>query len=231
LLDQSQLVKSAEDHAMKIAIIGAGTVGTALATSFKRAGHDVTIASRDPEDAGSVALATGSRVAASNAEAARAADIVVLAIPYTSAADVAADLADAVAGKPVIDVSNRMSFGPNGPEIDGTSSNAEDLAALLPGASIVKAFNTVFASKQRDPIADGVQLSGFVAGDDADAKAKVLDLVASIGLDPVDVGPLVRARQLEGLAFLNITLNIANNGTWQSGWKLVGAPVTTPVTA
>ena len=53
----------------------------------------------------------------------------------------------------------------------------------------------------------------------------------SIGLDPVDVGPLARARQLEGLAFLNITLNIANGGTWQSGWKLVGAPATVPAAA
>ena len=54
----------------------------------------------------------------------------------------------------------------------------------------------------------------------------VLQLVASIGLNPVDVGPLSRARQLEGLAFLNIVLNVAHAGTWQSGWKLVGAPAT-----
>ena len=59
----------------------------------------------------------------------------------------------------------------------------------------------------------------------------MLELVASIGLDPVDVGPLARARQLEGLAFLNITLNIANGGIWQSGWKLVGAPAGLPVAA
>jgi hypothetical protein len=124
-----------------------------------------------------------------------------------------------------------MSFGANGPDIDTTTSNAEELAALLPGASVVKAFNTVFASHQSDPIAEGVQLDGYVAGDDADAKAKVLDLVASIGLDPVDVGPLARARQLEGLAFLNITLNIAHGGTWRSGWKLVGAPATVAVAA
>ena len=68
-------------------------------------------------------------------------------------------------------------------------------------------------------------ISSFVAGDDAAAKATVLALVESVGLNPIDVGPLSRARQLEGMAFLNITLNIANGGTWQSGWKLVGAPV------
>jgi hypothetical protein len=77
----------------------------------------------------------------------------------------------------------------------------------------------------------GVQLDGYVAGDDAEAKATVLELVASIGLSPVDVGPLGRSRQLEGLAFLNITLNITNGGSWQSAWKPVGAPVPTAAAA
>lgn len=214
---------------MDIAIIGAGNVGKALATSLKRAGHNVIIASRDLEDAGSVAAATHTRVASSNAEAARAADLVVLAIPFASAADVAAEIAGATAGKPVIDATNRISFGPSGPEIDTTSSNGEALAALLPDAHVVKAFNTLFASNQSDPIAEGVQLDGFVAGDDAAAKAKVLELVGSMGFNPVDVGPLSRSRQLEALAFLNMAINIAHNGAWQSGWKLVGAPATVPV--
>lgn len=211
---------------MKIAIIGAGNVGTALATSFKRAGHDVIIASRDPQDAGGAAAATGARVGGSNAAAADGADVIVLAIPFSSVPEVVAEIEPAVAGKPVVDATNRMSFGANGPEIDTTTSNAEDLARLLPGAHVIKAFNTLLASNQSDPIAEGVQLDGFVAGDDAVAKATVLQLVASIGLNPVDVGPLSRARQLEGLAFLNIVLNVAHAGTWQSGWKLVGAPAT-----
>ena len=211
---------------MDIAIIGAGNVGRALATSFVQGGHSVVIASRDPEDAGSLAVATRARVAGSNAEAVSAADIVVLATPFASAAEIAAEIRDAVAGKVVVDVSNRMSFGADGPDIDTTTSNAEELAALLPEAHVVKAFNTLFATNQADPIVDGVRLDGFVAGDDAEAKATVLALVESIGLDPVDVGPLSRARQLEGLAFLNITVNIANDGSWQSGWKLVGAPAT-----
>jgi 8-hydroxy-5-deazaflavin:NADPH oxidoreductase len=216
---------------MDIAIIGAGNVGRALATSFVRAGHTVSLASRDPEDAGSVAVATGSSVAASNAEAAAKAEIVVLAVPFASAPDVAADIAEAVTGKVVVDVTNRMSFGSNGLEIDTTTSNAEELAALLPGAQVIKAFNTLGATHQVDPIAKGIRLDGFVAGEDAIAKAVILDLVASIGLEPVDVGPLARARQLEGLAFLNIALNMANNGDWQSGWKLVGAPATVDAAA
>ena len=216
---------------MKIAIIGAGNVGTALATSFKRAGHDVIITSRDPEDAGTVAAATGARVATSNAAAAGEAEIVVLATPFSSATEIAREIATAVAGKPVVDVTNRMSFGAAGPEIDTSSSNAEDLAALLPGAHVVKAFNTLFASKQVDPTSAGAGLDGFVAGDDAAAKALVLELVASIGLNPVDVGPLSRSRQLEGLAFLNISLNVAHGGSWQSAWKLIGAPATQPKAA
>jgi hypothetical protein len=214
-----------------ISIIGAGNVGKALSTAFVRAGHSVTIASRDPEDAGAVATATGASVAASNAAAASAGDIVILAIPATSFADVAAEIAPVVAGKPVVDVTNRIGFGANGPEIDTTSSNAEALAELLPEANVVKAFNTLFGSNMADPITGGVQLDGFVAGDDDAAKASVLELVESVGLHGVDVGPLVRARQLEGLSFLNMTLNIVNGGTWQSGWKLVGAPEPAAVAA
>lgn len=216
---------------MEIAIIGAGNVGSALAGSFIRAGHSVTIASRDPEDAGSVAAATGARIGTSNVAAATAADVVVFAIPFASAPEVAAEIAGAAVGKVVIDATNRMSFGAAGPDIDTATSNAEELAALLPDTHVVKAFNTLLASNQGDPISSGVQLDGYVAGDDSAAKATVLALVASIGFNPVDVGPLSRSRQLEGLAFLNITLNIANGGSWQSGWKLVGAPAPVPAAA
>jgi len=216
---------------MDIAIIGAGNVGAALATAAHRAGHTVIIASRDPEDSGKVAASTGATVAASNAEAATAGAVVILAVPASSFADLAAEIGDAVTGKPVVDVSNRMAFGANGPDIDTSSSNAEDLAALLPEAHVVKAFNTLFATNQADPIVEGVQLDGYVAGDDPEAKAVVLELVRSFGLDPIDVGSLARSRQLEALAFLNITLNIAHQGSWQSGWKLVAAPATLPEAA
>lgn len=216
---------------MKVAIIGGGNVGTALATSFTRAGHDVVIASRDPEHAGAAATASGARAAASNVEAAQSADVIVLAVWADSVPELATEIAGATAGKTIVDVTNRIAFGADGPEIDTTTSNAETIAGLFPEASVVKAFNTLFASRQIDPVLDGVQLDGFVAGDDDAAKAAVLELATSIGLDPIDVGPLARARQLEGLAFLNMTLNIANSGSWQSGWKLVGAPTPASVAA
>ena len=216
---------------MNVAIIGTGNVGRALAASFTRAGHTVTLASRDPEHAAAAAAATGARFAKTNAEAAAAAQVVVLAIPFASIEAVAAEIREAVTGKPVVDATNRMSFGPNGPMIDNGDSNADRLAAWLPDAHIVKAFNTLLASHQADPMADGTQLDGFVAGDDRDAKDTVLELVRSIGLNPVDVGPLVRAQQLEQIAFLNIALNATANGSWTSGWRLVGAPTLAPIAA
>jgi NADPH-dependent F420 reductase len=213
---------------MDIAIIGAGNVGRALATSFTGSGHSVVITSRDPAEAGAVAAATGARTAGSNVDAAREADVVILAVPFDSAEAVAAEIRDVVTGKPVVDVSNRMSIGPNGPVIDQGPSNAERLAGWLPEANVVKAFNTVFASNQAHPVVEGIQLDGFVAADDATARASVLELVASIGLRPIDAGPLSRAQQLEQLAFLNIALNATNAWAWQSGWKLAGAPATDP---
>ena len=114
---------------MNIAIIGAGNVGKALATAFSRAGHTVIVASRDPEDAGSLAATTGARIASTNAEAASAGDVVILAVPFASVPYIAGEITDAVAGKPVIDVTNRMSFGASGPEIDTTSSNVAPAAS------------------------------------------------------------------------------------------------------
>jgi len=211
---------------MKVAIIGAGNVGTALATALTRAGHTVTITARDPQHAKAAASASGAMASPSNAAAVGQADVVIAAVPASGLRDVAAEISEPASGKPVIDVTNRMAPTDRGLDMDTTSSNAEDLATLLPGSPVVKAFNTLFASNQADPTADGVQLDGYVAADDPAAKATVLDLVESIGLHPVDVGPLKRARQLEGLAFLNVTLNAENGGAWQSGWKLVGAPDT-----
>lgn len=104
---------------MKVAIIGAGKVGTALATSIARAGHDVVITSRDPEDAARAAATSSARVVSSNAVAAAEADVVIPAVNISEIAGVARDIAEAAAGKPVVDVSNRISFGDAGPEISG----------------------------------------------------------------------------------------------------------------
>ena len=85
----------------------------------------------------------------------------------------------------------------------------------------MKAFNTVFASRQAEPTVAGIAPDGFVAGDDAAAKQTVLDVVESVGFRPVDAGSLASARTLEGMAWLNIQRNMAG-GTWQDAWVLVG---------
>jgi hypothetical protein len=217
---------------MKIAIVGAGNVGRALATSFSRAGHEVVVTARDLQHARDLAATLDGVTAAPSARtAATGADVVVLAVPFASVADVAGQIRSVVNDKPVVDATNRMSFGATGIEMDTATSNAEELAVLLPEARVIKAFNTLFASNQVAPDLDGITLDGFVAGDDAPAKAAVIELVESMGLNPIDVGPLVRARQLESLAFLNIALQVAHAGSWGSGWKLVGAPATVPAAA
>jgi predicted dinucleotide-binding enzyme len=104
---------------------------------------------------------------------------------------------------------------------NGTSA-AELIQQRAPSARVVKAFNTAFAARQANPRIDGVQLDGFVAGDDPDAKAAVLALVESIGFRPVDAGPLRMSRALEQMALLNISLQLRNGWSWQNGWKLAG---------
>ena len=203
---------------MKVAIIGAGNVGKALGTSLTRAGHDVTLAAQSPETARAAAQEIGIASADDAASAVKDAKIVILAIPYTAGAGVAAEIADGTVGRTVIDVTNPLKPDFSGLATD--TSAAEELQRRLPGAHVVKAFNTVFASKQADPTADGAVIDGYVAGDDADAKRQVLELVGSIGLNPLDVGPLTSARYLEGMAYLNMGLNAANGWSWTSTWHL-----------
>ena len=202
---------------MDIAIIGAGNVGTALATSLARAGHQVTISATHSDHAAQVAEATGAGAAESNQEAIAAGDVVILAVPGTAFDDIAREVGDELAGKVVVDVSNRPTPDPSGP---GTSA-AEELQARIPNATVVKAFNTAFATRQADPNVGGVPADGFVAGDDDDAKRKVLDLVESIGFRPVDAGSLAAARTLEGMAWLNID-RAMHGGTWQDAWVILG---------
>ncbi len=202
---------------MKVAIIGAGNVGRALATSITRAGHDVTITAKNPENAEQVAQDVGASAADSNAAAAADADVVILAVPFVGAGEqVATEFRDAVAGKAVVDATNPLKPDYSGLATEGSSA-AEEFQKLLPEAHVVKAFNTIFASNQADPSRD---IDGFVAADDDKAKRHIISLVESIGFTPLDVGSLKAARFLEGMAFINIGLNAQNGWSWSSAWKL-----------
>jgi predicted dinucleotide-binding enzyme len=202
---------------MKVAIIGAGNVGQALTTSFSRAGHDVTVAAKHADHAREVAASAGATAAGSNAAAISDADVVVLAVPAAALESIATELGDELSGKVVVDVANRPTPDPAGP---GTSI-AEELQDRLPKSKVIKAFNTLFASRQAEPVVAGIPADGFVAGDDPVAKQTVLDAVETIGLRPVDAGPLAAARTLEGMAWLNISRSLAG-GTWQEAFVIVG---------
>lgn len=204
---------------MNIGIIGAGNVGGALAKGSVRAGHRVAISAKDPSHAKAKADAAGARAATSNRDAVKDAEVVILALPYTATLAVVDELGAALAGKVLVDVTNRTSPTP-GSTIDGTSASEQIQSRTK--AKVVKAFNTVFASRMADASVDGHQLDGYLAGDDATAKAKVTELLRSIGYRPIDAGPIAMARALEAMGVLNITLQIRNGWPWQSGFKLVG---------
>ena len=206
---------------MNIAIIGAGNVGGALATSSVRAGHKVTLSAKDPAHADAKAKETGARAVRSAADAVNTADVVILAVPYAAVDAVLDELGDALTGKVLIDVTNRLKMDAMADGVDGTSA-AEHIQQMAPKAKVAKAFNYAFASKQADPKADGQSIDGYVASDDADAKRTTLELARSIGFRPVDAGPLAMARALEAMAILNISLQIQNGWPWQSGFKLIG---------
>jgi hypothetical protein len=217
---------------MNIAIIGSGNVGGALARRWSRAGHRVTVASRTPASARALASESGIRAAAGPLEATRDAEVIVLAVPWDAVEAIAGELYPVVAGKVVVDVTNPGKPDGSSPLFAGDGSGAERIAAWLPGARVVKAFNTIFGSNlAAGGVRQGVRLDALVAADDAEAKLRVLQLAADLGFDPIDAGRLSNAALLEATAWLNISLNLANGWPWQSGWKLVGAPVSRPEVA
>ena len=205
---------------MKIAIIGAGNVGRALATSSVRAGHSVVITASDAVHAQEAAEATGALAASSNRDAVAAADVVVLAVWYAKVDEVLEEVGDLLPGKVLVDTTNPVQPDLSALLFEGPSA-AERIQAHAPGARVVKAFNTVFASRQADPFVDGTPVDALIAADDEDARATVSQLAESIGFRAVDACPLSFARGLEWLGLINMTVQIRSHGSWQGGWKLI----------
>jgi predicted dinucleotide-binding enzyme len=190
---------------MKIAIIGQGNVGKALAQGLQSAGHQVLPAGHD---------------AAKTREAAGAAEVVFLAVPFGELGNVATALGNAADGKPVVDVSNALS-----PDfklaLGHTTSGGEELQKKLPRAHVVKAFNTVFAQHMASGILKGEKLTVLVAADDAAAKKTVIKLAQDLGFDGVDAGPLLNSRLLEPFGFQNIQLGYVLGMGADIGFRLV----------
>jgi len=207
---------------VKVAIVGAGNVGTALTNAAIKAGHEVTITARSTESARSTAEKTGAHSIASTSDAVGGADIVILAVPYAALDEVVSDAGDALHGKIILDVTNPVAPDLSGRLTEGTSA-AQEISDRVPDAQVFKAFNTLFASRMADPDVDGTPVDGFVAGPDGASKQTVLGFVESLGFRPIDAGPLPLAGALEDMALLNMGLNARQGLSWQSGWKLVGS--------
>jgi len=206
-----------------IAVIGTGNVGSALGTAAAKAGYDVVFASQHADKASEVAAAAGATAVATPRDAAAAADIVVLAVPFTAFPEIAAQIAPVVDGKIVVDPSNPLKADYSGLALSD-SSGAEELARLLPRSKVVKAFNTLFAGNTAHPDALGFQLDSLFATDDDAAKDAVCGLSTSIGFRPIHVGPLAASRELEAMAWLNIRLQMTSNGNWNTAFALVSPP-------
>lgn len=189
---------------MRIAIIGAGNVGSAIARGLAGKGHHVTLGVRDPSAAGVVALATETgAVAALPAAAAEQAEIVLLALPWGAAEDAVKALGDLV-GKTVVDCMNPLGVenGALGLTIGHRTSGGEVVAGWLPRAHVVKSLNQVGA----EIMARNGHLSHrpvmFMAGDDAAAKAQVARMLIDLGFAPHDAGDITKSRLLEPFAMV-----------------------------
>jgi predicted dinucleotide-binding enzyme len=191
---------------MKIGIIGAGSVGSALGRGFARAGHEVVFGVRDAGKPEVVQLVeeTGAR-AASVAEAASGAEVVVLALPWGGAQDVIRT-AGGLDGKIVFDCINPLNATFSGLDTGGARSAAEQVAAWAPGARVVKVFNTTGAGNMAEPRYGDDRATMLYCGDDGGAKEVAAQLAADLGFEPVDAGPLSAAYLLEHFAMLWIHL-------------------------
>jgi predicted dinucleotide-binding enzyme len=169
-------------------------------------GNAVEIIGRDPAKAEELAAALGGATVG-KAGAAPTGDIVVLAMPYAAAAAVVSEYGDALRGKVIIDISNPVSPDLKGFVTPDGSSGAQEIAKAAPAdAHVVKAFNTLFSHVLTAGPAEGRTLDVFIAGDDAQAKARVSAFVESLGLRPLDTGGISMARALENVGLLELGL-------------------------
>lgn len=207
---------------MNIGIIGSGNVGGTLGTRWASIGHNVVFSSRNPQSA---EMAKLTAVAGPNARAASAedtvaaSDIILLASPWPATKEIVEGLN--LEGKVLIDATNPLLPKLEGLEIGTTTSGAELVASLAPGARVVKAFNTIGFNIMADPKFDGGRAATlFYCGDDADAKKQVHELAAGIGFDAQDAGPLKQSRLLEPFALLWISLAFSGYGR-EIGFQLM----------
>lgn len=187
----------------QISIIGTGNMGQAIAAVAARGGHSTQLLGSSDTDA-----VTG--------------DIVVLAVPYPAVQQVLSARADSLAGKIVVDITNPLNFETfDSLTVPADGSAAAEIAAALPNSKVLKAFNTTFAATLATGKVGDLTTTVLIAGDDADAKSTLSDVITSGGLKAIDAGGLKRARELESLGFLQITLAAGEKIAWTGGFGIV----------
>lgn len=186
-----------------VSILGTGNMGPAIAGVVEKGGNTVELLGSNDTDR----RVTG--------------DIVVLAVPYPAVSDVLAQRADQLADKVVVDITNPLNFETfDSLTVRADSSAAGEIAAALPSARVVKAFNTNFAATLASGTVGDQPTAVLIAGDDAEAKSLVADVVTTGGLRAIDAGSLRRARELEALGFLQISLAAGEKIGWTGGFAV-----------
>jgi hypothetical protein len=204
---------------MNITICGSGNVGRALAGGWKKSGHSVTFAARDANNAKTAELKQEGFAVAAQADAAKSADVIVLATPWDATAATIKALGS-LTGKIVVDATNPLTAKLE-LALGFSDSAGETVARLAGGAKVVKAFNTTGANNMANSKYAAGKLMMAVAGDDADAKKTVMGLAGDLGFEPVDAGPLSMSRHLEPTAMLWIKLAYAQGMGREFGFALL----------
>jgi NADPH-dependent F420 reductase len=187
-----------------LSILGTGNMGQAIAAVAGRGGHSVQLLGQDDV----ATQVTG--------------DIVVLAVPYPAVSTVLAQRGESLAGKVVVDITNPLNFETfDSLTVPADSSATAEIAAALPQSRVLKAFNTTFASTLAKGTVGELTTTVLIAGDDADAKSVLAGVIASGGLKAIDAGSLARARELEAIGFLQITLAANEKIAWTGGFGIV----------
>ncbi|MGA8211120.1 MAG: NADPH-dependent F420 reductase [Nocardioidaceae bacterium] len=188
-----------------VSILGTGNMGPAIAGVVEKGGNTVQLLGSDDTEQ----QVTG--------------DIVVLAVPYPVVSEVLAQRADQLAGKVVVDITNPLNFETfDSLTVPADASATAEIAAALPSSRVVKAFNTTFAATLVSGTLGDQPTTVLLAGDDAEAKSQLADVVTAGGLRAVDVGSLRRARELEALGFLQISLAAGEKISWTGGFAVQG---------
>jgi len=184
-----------------ITVIGTGNMGQAIAGLVTKGGNTLEVIAQNDTDK----PVTG--------------DIIVLAVPHAALAQILTSRGASLAGKIVVDITNPVNFETfDSLVVPADSSAAAQLATALPQTRVLKAFNTTFAGTLAAGTVGPLTTTVLIAGDDADAKSLLASVVTAAGLKAIDAGLLTRARELEALGFLQITLAASEKISWTGGF-------------